>query len=267
MAPKILDFRCALITGGAGGLGKAMAQWLISQGKTVVLVGRTESKLQETAKELNGSSYYVLDTSNIKAIKSFVERVTREHPEIDCLINNAGVQKPLDVNAFDLESADQEIDTNIRGPMHLAIEFLPHLKVKKEGAVIMNVSSVLGFIPFSIINPVYNGTKAWLHMWTTNLRTQLKKTNVRVVEIVPPSVGTDLHRDRENPDDNKKHHNPTSLSVEEFMDELVQGWKEDRDVISAGPGVQLTGKWYTAYGERYDDAEKEYLKAKGQGNQ
>jgi hypothetical protein len=88
-----------------------------------------------------------------------------------------------------LEKADQEIDINIRGPMHLAIGFLEHFK-KKEAATIVNVSSVLGFIPFSIINPVYNGTKAWMHFWSMNLRTQLAKegSKVKIVEIVPPTV-------------------------------------------------------------------------------
>jgi len=66
--------------------------------------------------------------------------------------------------------------------------------------VIMNVSSVLGFVPYSIINPIYNGTKAFVHFWSMTQRTQLKGSNVRIVEIVPPSVGTDLHRERENPD-------------------------------------------------------------------
>ena len=89
---------------------------------------------------------------------------------MDCLTDNAGVQRPLDIYDLDLRKADQEIDINIRGPMHLSIGFLEHFKSKKA-ATIINVSSVLGFIPISIVNPVYNGTKAWLHFWTMNLRT------------------------------------------------------------------------------------------------
>jgi short-subunit dehydrogenase involved in D-alanine esterification of teichoic acids len=95
------------------------------------------------------------------------------------LINNAGVQRPLDVNDFDLSKADQEIDINIRGLMHLAIGFLPHFKTKPS-ATIMNDSSVLGFIPFSIISPVYSAAKVWVHFWTMNLRTQLKGSNIKV---------------------------------------------------------------------------------------
>ena len=137
-----------------------------------------------------------MDTSKIDSIAPFVETVIKEHPEVDCLLNNAGVQRPLDVNDFDLAKADQEIATNITGPMHLTIHFLPHLKTKSH-AVIMNVSSVLGYNPFSVINPVYNGTKAFTHFHTMNLRSQLQSAglnHVKVIEIVPPTVSTDLHR-------------------------------------------------------------------------
>lgn len=85
------------------------------------------------------------------------------------------------------------------GPIHLADAFLKHFATKKH-AVIMNVTSVLGFIPFSIINPTYNGTKAFLHFYTMAQRVQLKETNIKVVEIIPPQVHTALHRDREDPD-------------------------------------------------------------------
>lgn len=123
----------------------------------MIIVGRTEEKLQKAAKELgHDTTYYVLDTGKTSDIASFCKKITSEHPELDCLINNAGIQRPLDVNDFSLEKADQEIAININGPMHLAIGLLEHLKSKKS-ATIMNVSSVLGYIPFSIINPVYNG--------------------------------------------------------------------------------------------------------------
>ncbi|EPQ32278.1 uncharacterized protein PFL1_00475 [Pseudozyma flocculosa PF-1] len=257
MAPKILDFKCALITGGAGGLGYAMAEWFLQQGKQVILVGRTESKLQQASKKLN-VPYYVLDTGNVDDIPAFTKKVLSEHPEVDCLVNNAGVQRPLDVQNLDLTKADNEININIRGPVHLATAFLDHLK-SKPAAVIINVSSVLGFVPYSIINPIYNGTKAFLHFWSMTQRTQLRGTNVRIVEVVPPSVGTDLHRERANPDDNKKHLGATnSLTVEEFIDDFARGMRDDCDTISAGSGIALTEKWYAQFGEQYDAAAAKY---------
>ncbi|MCJ1248193.1 hypothetical protein MMC30_005410 [Trapelia coarctata] len=243
MAPSTLSqFNCALVTGGGGGLGRAMAEYLVKTDKKVIIAGRTESNLQKMAQELgHGTAYYVLDTGNISAISSFVKKFTTEHPEVDCVINNAGVQRPLDINDFALDKADQEIDINIRGPMRLIIGPLPHFK-KRKSTVIMNVSSVLDFIPTSVINPVYNGTKAM------NLRTQLKGTGVHVVEIVLPTVATDLHRERQDPDDNKKEKNKAALSVDEFMGDLVQGWEEGREVIGAAMAKGVVERWYTSLG-------------------
>ncbi|KAJ4147271.1 hypothetical protein LMH87_001807 [Akanthomyces muscarius] len=137
--------------------------------------------------------------------------------------------------------------------MHL----LPHLQ-KQQSPVIINVSSILGFLPFSFINPIYNGTKAWVHFWSLNLRTQLagEKSPVRVVEIAPPTVGTDLHREREDPDDNKKENNKKSLTVDEFMKEVSEKLEKGEEMISAGPGVQIVDDWYKTFGKQYRDAEK-----------
>ena len=190
MAPSTLDFQCALVTGGGGGLGRAFAEYFVSEGKKVIIVGRTLDKLEKAAKEIKATAYYQLDTGDIEAIAPFVKKITSEHPELDCLVNNAGVQRPLDFNKMSpeefLEKAENEVAINIRGPMHLSTNLLSHFKTK-TAATIMNVSSVLGFIPFSMINPVYNGTKAFVHFHTMNLRTQLAAAgdnNIKVVEIV-----------------------------------------------------------------------------------
>ncbi|KAI1844878.1 hypothetical protein JX265_009465 [Neoarthrinium moseri] len=257
MAPsENMDFKCALVTGGGGGIGKAMSQYFISQGKKVIIAGRTESKLQQTAKEIGAAGYYVLDTGAVSAIPECIQNIVKEHPELDCLVNNAGVQRPLEVLKQDpsdfLQKADQEIDINIRGPMHLALGLLEHFR-RKPHALIVNVSSVLGFIPFSTVNPVYNGTKAWLHFWSMALRTQLRGTDVRVVEIVPPTVATDLHRERDNPDDNKKENNPNALTVDEFMEEVAKKLQSGDDTIGAGMGAGIVEDWYKAFGAKYDE--------------
>lgn len=255
--PNLFDFRCAVVTGGAGGIGKAIAQDFIARGKAVLLVGRTEAKLRATADEIGAAGYYVLDVGQTSSIRAAAAKMRSEHPEIDCLVNNAGVQRPLDIvkDGDFLQKADEEIDINIRGPMHLTLELLPHLQ-SKRAALVINVSSILGFVPFSIINPVYNGTKAWLHFWSLNLRTQLQRQGsaVRVVEIAPPTVGTDLHRDREDPDDNKKDKNSDALTVDEFMREVAEKLERGNETISAGMGEGLVNKWYEAYGDTYNKA-------------
>ncbi|KAI1385614.1 NAD(P)-binding protein [Hypoxylon trugodes] len=256
MASNKLDFNCALITGGGGGIGKALSEYFISKGKKVIIAGRTESKLQATAKEIGAAGYYVLDTGSISDIPAFIKRIISDYPELDCLVNNAGVQRPLQVQKQTpedfLSKADNEININIRGPLHLAVGLLPHFKTKKH-ALIINVSSILGYVPFSIINPVYNGTKAWLHFWSMNLRSQLKDTNVRVVEVAPPTVATDLHREREDPDDNKKENNPNALSVDEFMLEVSEKLERGDDTIGAGLAGEVVEKWYNTFGDMYKD--------------
>ena len=259
MAPvSTLSFKCALITGGGGGLGRAMAEALIAMGKSVIIAGRSEASLKETAAEIGAKAYFILDVSKISTISGFVEDVVSKHPELDCVINNAGVQRPFQILGpdydFDLSKADQEIDTNIRGPMHLSVNLVPHFNGLPNGGVIMNVSSVLGYNPISLVNPVYNGTKAWVHFFTVNLRSQLRdgRSKIKVVEIVPPTVETALHRERKDPDDNKKAHgNAAALSVPKFMEQIKEGWRNDKDTCPAGLGHELVEKWYGAYGEAY----------------
>ncbi|KAG5951502.1 putative secondary metabolism biosynthetic enzyme [Claviceps sorghi] len=257
--PSYPDFTCALITGAGGGIGKALAQYFISLHKKVLLLGRTESNLADTASQIGAAGYYVLDVGQTASVASFASRITKEHPDLDCLVNNAGIQRPLEVLQGDaadfLAKADQEIDVNIRGPLHLTLALLPHLQTRPCGLVV-NVSSVLGFVPFSVVTPVYNGTKAWLHFWSLNLRSQLRQegSRVKVVEIAPPLVGTDLHRDREDPDDNKKEKNKQALSVEEFMDDVRRGFEAGEDMITAGMGKAIVEKWYSTLGDVYERA-------------
>lgn len=253
-----LSFKCALITGGGGGIGKEMAKALIALGKLVIIAGRTEANLQETAAEIGAKDYFLLDVSNISAIPGFVENVLARYPDLDCVINNAGVQRPFQILGpdydFDLVRADQEIDTNIRGPLHLCVSLVPHFNSLPNGGVIMNVTSVLGYNPYSMVNPVYNGTKAWLHFFTMNLRSQLRRagSKIKVVEIVPPTVETNLHRERKDPNDNKRAYgNSAALSTSEFMKQIQDGWQRNRDTCPAGLGHELVDKWYEAYGELY----------------
>ena len=103
-------WKCALVTGGGGGifssflhaslsltqartgLGKAFAQSLITRGKKVYIAGCTESNVSATAKEIGAAGYFVVDLGDLASLPAFIEKVTKEAPEVDCLLNNAGVQ-------------------------------------------------------------------------------------------------------------------------------------------------------------------------------
>jgi short-subunit dehydrogenase involved in D-alanine esterification of teichoic acids len=257
---KNLAFNCALITGGGGGIGKALASYFLANGKQVIIAGRTESTLAATAKEIGATAYYVLDQGDLTSIPAFVKRVTAEHPDLDCLVNNAAIQAPLSVHGDELEfllKADEELDINVRGPMHLTLRLLPHLKSKECGLVV-NITSGLGYIPALISCPGYNATKAWMRSWSVNLRTQLRSTGVRVVEIAPPMVETDLHRYHEDPDSNKKDRNPMALSMDEFMSEVTSKWENGDETIGAGTAAGHAEKWWAAFGPPYGEFEKRY---------
>jgi hypothetical protein len=75
------------------------------------------------------------------------------------------------------------------------------------------------------------------------------------VEIAPPTVATDLHRDRKDPNDNKKENNPNALTVEEFMEFVRKGLEEDKDTIGPGMSEKIIEKWYGAFGEKYAESE------------
>ncbi|KIW01850.1 uncharacterized protein PV09_06699 [Verruconis gallopava] len=263
--PSSLTFNCAIVTGGAGGLGRGIAEYLLKAGKKVILVGRTESKLEKTHKEIGSAGYYVLDTGDVDsdAIAKFVAQVTEEHPDVDCLINNAGIQKPLFATKMAPEDfmrlGTSEMNINIRGPIALALHMLPHLK-SKQNPCIMNVTSGLAYVPVLASCPVYCATKAFMHSFTMNLRTQLEfddsTKHINVIEIVPPQVESDLHRDHSDPDNNKRTKSPTSMSLEAFIADVAEGWEAGDTTVAAGMAKMGVKAWFKQFGEIYEQRKK-----------
>jgi short-subunit dehydrogenase involved in D-alanine esterification of teichoic acids len=206
-------------------------------------------------------AHYVLDTGDVDsdAVPNFVRKVTKEHAEVDCLINNAGIQRPLSVTTMDtldfLSKGTTEMNVNIRGPIALALHLLPHFKTKPN-ACIMNVTSGLGYTPLLVSCPIYCATKFFMHSFTMNLRSQLEydaaTKHISVVEIVPPMVSTDLHREHADPDDNKKENNQMAMSIEEFMADLVAGWKDGKTTIGAGMAKKSVATWFQNFGDMYE---------------
>lgn len=246
-------FSTALITGGAGGLGKAIAANFIKHGKKVIIAGRTESKLLETQKELGESciATITVDLSENIALPDFARRVTADYPEVDCLLNNAGVQKLLDFKAGDIEieTLEQEVDININALVLLCGLFSTHLQTKKS-SLIMNVSSGLAYVPIKAV-PVYCATKAFVKSFTLSLRAQLADTSIKVVEIAPPLVESDLHREHEDPDNNKKEKNSMALSQDEFIADVEKGLQTGQPEVGAGMSLGMINKWQGTFGERW----------------
>jgi len=181
-----------LITGGATGIGFALAEVFIKAGNTVIVCGRREVKLKAAQAGLPGLRTIVCDVTKKKDREILYRWVRDNFPALNILINNAGVQKMINLQEGprELLEGDDEIATNFEAPIHLAARFMPLLLKQKEAAVI-NVSSGLGYVPIAAM-PVYCATKAGIHLFTVSLRYQLKDTPVKVFEVIPPRVNTEL---------------------------------------------------------------------------
>jgi uncharacterized oxidoreductase len=181
------------ITGGGSGIGKGLAEAFHKLGNQVIIAGRREDVLKNTCAANPGMSYAVLDAANAASIRSVAESVTSKFPALNCVINNAGVQRYVNFSGnkpLDEKAMQEEIDTNLLGTIRGCAAFLPHLRTKEQ-ATIINVSSGPALVPLSIF-PVYCATKAAVHSFTLSLRHQLRDTKVTVIELIPPYVATDL---------------------------------------------------------------------------
>jgi uncharacterized oxidoreductase len=181
-----------LITGGATGIGFALADAFLKAGNTVIICGRRQGKLDAARNKLRGVHTYTCDVTK-KADRQALYRWTEEKfPALNILINNAGVQGMADLKKG-LQGLPQdvnEIGTNLVAPIHLAAQYTPSF-LKKDSAAIINVTSGLGFVPIAAI-PIYCATKAALHSFTVSQRQQFKNTPILVFEIIPPMVATEL---------------------------------------------------------------------------
>jgi len=155
-------------------------------------------------------------------------------PTLNILINNAGIQRSIDFlrGSRDLRYVDEEIATNLAAPIHLAAMLIPALR-KRRKAAIVNISSGLGFTPLAQV-PVYCATKAALHSWSLSLRHQLRETRVRVFEIAPPMVATDLGGRRRRPEEKDR-----AMSAEALARATVKALETDDYEVAVGAAAGL----------------------------
>lgn len=180
-----------LITGGTSGIGLGLAQRFHAEGNRIIVAGRRETLLRQITAEHEGMDAVVLDVSDPLSIAKCFADVTTRHPELNVVINNAGVMAAEDLTDPDhLPVAETTVATNLLGPIRMLAAFVPFLTTRADAAI-LNVSSGLGFVPFPM-TPTYSATKAALHSYTQSLRVQLAGTGVQVLELIPPAVQTDL---------------------------------------------------------------------------
>lgn len=184
-----------LITGGTAGMGLEFVKQLTAIGATVIITGRKPDALNEAKKQYPAVHTFQSDVSNPRDIEQLFTDVTTQFPNLNIIINNAGVMRLIDLQdqSLDLENINREIATNLTGTIQMVHRFLPHL-LKQKSAGIVNVSSGIAFMSYSAA-PIYSATKAGVRAYTHALRMQLEDTNVKVFEMIPPGVKTKLQDD------------------------------------------------------------------------
>ncbi|MFJ1766814.1 SDR family oxidoreductase [Amycolatopsis sp. NPDC088138] len=229
------------IPGATSGIGLALAVALKDRGNTVVVGGRRTELLEQVAAEHPGIGTVRIDTTDAASIQAAAKDVLARYPELNVLVTMAGVMRAEDWHqpGTFLESAENVVTTNVLGPIRLIAAFVEHLRTRPD-ATIVTVSSGLAFTPLKV-TPSYNASKAAIHMLSESLRLQLADTSVRVVELVPPSVQTDLMPGQAE--------NDQAMPLDEFVAEVL-GIVETQPEVKE---IQVERVKFLRYGEARGD--------------
>jgi len=210
-----------LITGGASGIGLGLTERFIQKNNIVITCGRREGILKEVAEKFPAVITKVCDLANETDRIELYNWIAENHPDLNVLVNNAGIQNWMTISESDFyQKANDEITTNVLAPIHLTTLF----SNLKSLNTIINVTSGLAFIPLSKI-PVYCATKAFMRSFTLSLRHILKSKNIEVIEIIPPALNTDL---------GAKGLHDGQPAVSDFVESVFQQMKEGKTELTFG---------------------------------
>ena len=216
-----------LITGGGSGIGRALAEAFHALGNQVIISGRRAAVLEEVTKANPGMAWVSMDATDADGIRTFADQLIAAHPDLNVVINNAGIMKNEDIKAAPdyLDIAEETIATNLLAPIRLTAALLPHF-LKKPNAAVLTVSSGLAFVPM-VATPTYSATKSAIHAYSVALREQLKGTSVEVIEIVPPYVQTTLQGDHQATDERAM---PLDAYISEVVD-ILTNRPDEKEVV------------------------------------
>lgn len=219
-----IESNTVLVTGGATGIGLALAERFLRAGSEVIVCGRREDKLREAKAKNPRLHTRICDVANESDRRALLAWATAEFPGLNVLVNNAGVWHPLQIaQAGPWEPIGQDIAVNLEAPIHLSQLFIQHLH-QQEAPVIILVTSGLAFVPMASV-PVYCATKAALHSFALSMRHQLSTGPIKVVEIAPPHVNTDLGAPGSN---------AAGMPLEEFADAAMAGLARGDPEVTCG---------------------------------
>lgn len=211
-----------LITGGSKGIGLALAKKFHALNNQVIITGRNQLDLDQVSQELSGIDTIQGDISSTQDIDKLVLYIEQKHPDLNIIINNAGVQYNYDLMSEENASHKiaYEIDTNLTAPILLTTLLLPTLSQNPDAAVV-NVASALGLIPKRSA-PVYCATKAGVHIFSKSLRYQMD--DIKVFEIIPPLVDTAMTEGR----------GTAKISPDVLVEKFIKSFEKDQYEINIG---------------------------------
>ena len=210
-----------LITGGASGIGLGLTEKFIHENNTVIICGRREDVLDEVKKKYPSVITKVSDLSVEEERKELFQWIAENHPDLNVLVNNAGIQNWMNVSDSDFYvKATSEISINVLAPIHLTTLFMN----LKSLDTIINVTSGLAFVQLTKV-PIYCATKAFFHSFTLSLRHLLRQRNIEVIEMIPPALNTDL---------GGKGLHDGQPPVSDFVNAVFQQMKEGKNELTFG---------------------------------
>ena len=211
------------ITGGTSGIGRALAEALHGLGNRVIISGRRKGHLDEVTAANPGMASVELDVEAPSSIAAVAAKLIAEYPTLNVLINNAGIMKPDTADGVvDDDLLVSTLTTNVMGPIRMTSALIEHLKKQPESTVIYTTSG-LAFVPLAM-TAVYSATKAAMHSYLMSQRYRLKGTSVRVLELAPPYVQTELMGPGMAVD-------PRAMPLKDFIAETIQVLGTDADEV------------------------------------
>ena len=208
------------ITGGGSGIGRALAEALHKRGNKVIISGRRKGHLAAVVTANPGIEAVALDIADPDNINAVAKKLIQKHPDLNVLVNNAGIMEADQAaGVIDDKLLVSTVTTNLLGPIRLTSALMEQLK-RRRGIILYN-TSVLAFVPMAMA-AIYSASKAALHSYVLSQRFLLRDSGVRVLEIAPPWVRTELM----NSQDAKQ-----AMPLDEFIAETLDVLGTDADEI------------------------------------
>lgn len=220
-----------LITGATRGIGLAILRRFYPLNNKIIAVAKSEERLVELKQNFPDIVIFCSDLSNRDSISHLCEFIISKHNDINVIINNAGIQVNFGDNRIDeydrLEELYAEMQINYGAPIEIIYKLMP-LLIKKKSSAVVNVTSALAFVPKKSA-PGYCGTKSGLHIFTKALRYQYENTPVKIFELIPSIIDTDMTRGR----------GKNKVSPEDLADKFIKGFENDKFEINIGKASML----------------------------